>query len=151
MIRVFIQNEAGSDQKHMYDEKTLEYQRTVTVARAYPFPYGFILGTTAGDGCNLDCYVISRKSLKTGTIVECEPVALLEQMQNGEADHNVLAVLPGEGQEITETIEDTLREFIAGVFENYPNEQVSTGKLLAKQAAEAHIAALRDHCLVAKM
>ena len=55
MIKVFIQNEAGSDQKHLHDEKTLEYKHTVRVSRSYPFPYGFILDTTSEDGDNLDC------------------------------------------------------------------------------------------------
>ena len=89
MIKVFIQNEAGSDQKHFHDEKTLEYKRTITVSRPYPFPYGFILNTTSEDGDNLDCYVITEQSLKTGMLVECEPIALLEQIEDGDEDHNV--------------------------------------------------------------
>jgi inorganic pyrophosphatase len=44
-VRVFIQNEAGSNQKHYHDEKTLEWKRVASVSSAYPFPYGFIVGT----------------------------------------------------------------------------------------------------------
>ncbi len=63
-MKVFIENEAGSDQKNVYNEKTLEYRETFTVSRKYPFPYGFILKTTSGDGDNLDCFVITEQKLK---------------------------------------------------------------------------------------
>ena len=53
IIRVFVQNEAGSMQTHYHDEKTLTYLRSAPVAHAYPYPYGFILGTEARDGCNV--------------------------------------------------------------------------------------------------
>ncbi len=33
-VRVFIQNEAGSDQKNYHDEKRLVWQRVATVSRA---------------------------------------------------------------------------------------------------------------------
>ena len=49
-VQVFIQNEAGSNQKHHHNEKTLEWKRVAKVSRAYPFPYGFIVGTSADDG-----------------------------------------------------------------------------------------------------
>ena len=70
-MKVFIENEAGSNQKNLYNEKTLEYRKTVGVSRKYPYPYGFILETTSGDGDNLDCFILTEKKLKTGSIVNC--------------------------------------------------------------------------------
>lgn len=61
-MKVFIENEAGSNQKNIYDEKTLEYKKTVTISRKYPYPYGFIIDTTSGDGDNLDVFIITEKS-----------------------------------------------------------------------------------------
>ena len=49
-LKVFIQNEAGSTQKHYHNEKTLQWRRTEKVSRPHPYPYGFILGTTSADG-----------------------------------------------------------------------------------------------------
>ena len=141
MIRVFIQNEAGSDQKHLHDEKTLEYKRTVTVSRPYPFPYGFILDTTSEDGDNLDCFVITKQPLKTGSLVECEPIALLEQIEDGEEDHNVLAALQGEAPEIDQAMMDTFREFTFHVFDHVPGKEIAVGRLLPREAAEQHIRA----------
>ena len=139
MIKVFIQNEAGSDQKHFHDEKTLEYKRTITVSRPYPFPYGFILDTTSEDGDNLDCYVITEQSLKSGMLVECEPIALLEQIEDGDEDHNVLAALPGEAPEIDQAMMDTFQEFTLHVFDHIPGKEITVGRLLPREAAEAHI------------
>ncbi len=144
MIKVFIQNEAGSDQKHLHDEKTLEYERTVTVSRPYPFPCGFILDTKSEDGDNLDCFVITEQPLKTGMLVECEPIALLEQIEDREEDHNILATLPGEAPEIDSATMDTFREFTSHVFDHIPGKEIATGRLLPREAAEAQIRLCSD-------
>ena len=80
-MKVFIENEAGSDQKNLYNEKTLKYKKTVTVSKKYPYPYGFIIDTTSGDGDNLDVFVVTNKKLNRGQIVECDPIGLMEQIE----------------------------------------------------------------------
>jgi hypothetical protein len=35
-MKVFVENEAGTDQKNIYNEKTLKYIKTVTVSRNTP-------------------------------------------------------------------------------------------------------------------
>jgi inorganic pyrophosphatase len=69
---VFIENEAGSTLKNHHDERALTFLRSEKVSRAYPFPYGFIIGTTNADGDCLDCFVIAKRALRTGEVVECE-------------------------------------------------------------------------------
>jgi len=95
-VKVFVQNEAGSFVKRMHNEKTLEPRGSSNVSSPYPFPYGFILHTSADDGLNVDCYVLTSQPLRTGQIVNCEPIALMEQFEDCKEDHNVLAVIPGE-------------------------------------------------------
>jgi inorganic pyrophosphatase len=99
-VRVFIQNEAGSNTKHYHDETTLEWKRTADVSLPYPYPYGFIIGTAAEDGCNVDCFVITDRTLKTGQLIECDAVGLMEQFEDGQDDHNVLACPLGEVVEV---------------------------------------------------
>jgi inorganic pyrophosphatase len=70
-MKVFIQNEADSFVKNFHDEKTLGFMGAARVSRAYPLPYGFILNTTGDDGLNVDCFVLTKSSLRTGQIVEC--------------------------------------------------------------------------------
>lgn len=143
-IRVFVQNEAGSTQKRLYDEKRLIHLRTVEVLRPYPFPYGFVIGTTSDDGDNLDCFVLTIRPLTTGTIVDCAPVALLEQIEDGAEDHNVLAIPVGEEPVDLESATVQLRAFIAHVFDHVPGKAIATGRLLDATAAEHHIKACLD-------
>jgi len=144
MIKVFIQNEAGSKLKNMHNEKTLEYQETRTVSRPYPYPYGFILNTTCEDHLNLDCFVITDHPLKTGEIVECEPLGIMEQIEDGQEDHNILARLLDEYPTITEEVQARFTEFVCHVFDHVGGKRISVGRFLDKQAAELHIQAHLD-------
>lgn len=138
-MKVFIENEAGSDQKNLYNEETLEYKKTVTVSRKYPFPYGFILGTTSGDGDNLDCFVITEQKLKTGQTVECEPIGLMEQVEDGKEDYKILARLPGEETTIGDEIRSKLTDFVLHIFDHKADKLVQVGRYLGKEDAEKYI------------
>ena len=138
-MKVFIENEVGSDQKHLYNEKTLEFNKAITVSRKYPYPYGFTLNTTSGDGDNLDCFVLTKQILKTGQIIECEPIGMVEQFENGKEDHNILAVMPNENIELTGEIKENLTEFIKHVFDHRPHKVVTVGNFLSKDTATALI------------
>jgi inorganic pyrophosphatase len=140
-IRVFVQNEAGSTQKNVHDEKTLTYVGTGLVSHAYPFPYGFVVGTDAGDGCNVDCYVITDRVLRTGQVLDCEPIGLMEQFEDGIDDHNVLARPAGENATITAIVEAKLTEHVLECFRHVDGKQMRVGRFLGADDAEAHIAA----------
>ena len=142
--QVFIQNEAGSDEKHYHDEKTLEWRGTVRVSRPYPYPYGFIVDTTSPDGCNVDCFVLTHRPLKTGEVVECEPLGLMEQIEDGQEDHNVLAKPDGEDTTVTWAVEAQLTEFVCHVFDHIDGKKIQVGRFLGASEAEAHVAAYRD-------
>lgn len=152
-MKVFIENEAGSNQKNFYNEKTLEYKKTVTVSRKYPYPYGFILDTTSGDGDNLDCFIITDKELRSGQVVECEPVGLMEQIETAwgkskggieEEDHNVLAILSSEEIEIDDRVKKKLRDFVSHVFDHLPNKKVRVGNFLDVDSALQYIKKRKD-------
>ena len=109
------------------------------VYRAYPLPYGFILGTTADDGMNVDCFVLTKDPLCTGQIVECEPIALMEQFEDGKEDHNVIAIMHDGEANIEEGLRETLVEFVTHVFDHIPGKQISAGAFLGRDAAFRHI------------
>jgi len=134
-IKVFIENEAGSNQKNLHDEKTLEYKKTVTVSREYPYPYGFIPDTTSGDGDNLDCFILTDKKLKTGDIVECEPIGIMIQKEDGKEDNNILAVLKDEQAEVDEQVKSKLKEFVSHVFDHLEGKKIEVGDFLGKEDA----------------
>ena len=142
MIQVCIEVEAGSCEKHRYNEKTLEYKGTRRSSRPYPYPYGFILGTRAADGDNVDCYLITNERLQSGTIVECEAIGLLEQDEDGEVDHKVLAAMPGQDVEVSQGLLQELRDFIYAIFTQ--EACVRVGRMLPREAALQHIQACRE-------
>ena len=144
MIKVLIEVEAGSCDKNLYNEKTLEYKGTRRISRSYPYPYGFIIGTSAADGDSVDCYLITNDKLKSGTIVECEPIGLLEQDEDGEVDHKVLAAIPGQDVELGQGLLKELRDFIYAVFTQFPEVRVSVGGILPREAALHHIQEFRE-------
>ena len=139
MIQVFIQVAAGSCDKNFYDERTLEYLGTRHVSRPYPYPYGFIIGTSAADGDCVDCYLITSDELTAGSIVECEPVGLLLQDEDGEIDHKVLGTIPGQNVVVGQELLQELQEFIYTLFAEYPDMQVRVGPILSKKAALHHL------------
>jgi inorganic pyrophosphatase len=143
-MRVFIENEAGSRRKHVYDERTLALLSSVDVSAAYPYPYGFVLGTRGGDGDAVDCFVLTAAPLPSGTIVDCEPIGLIEQVEDGAVDHKVLAVPRGAQAKLDAAVIVQLRDFIARVFAHVPDKRIELGRLLGRPAAEDHLVKCRD-------
>jgi inorganic pyrophosphatase len=105
-MRVFVENPAGLAIKHHHAEKSLEFLGTTAVSRAYPYPYGFVLGTTSEDGDNVDCFIVTSTRLSRGDIVECHSIGLMEQLEDGLVDHNVLAALSGEQAFVDDKTQD---------------------------------------------
>jgi inorganic pyrophosphatase len=139
-VRVYIQNEAGSRTKHYHNEKTLQFKRKAQVSRPYPFPYGFVLDTTAADVCNVDCFVLTRRPLHAGEIVDCEPVALTEQFEDGQEDHNVLAVMTGEQAPLGEAVKQQLTEFVSHVFDHVSGKKIAVGNFRSSEDALNYLA-----------
>jgi len=131
-MKVFIENEAGSDVKNIFNEETLEFKKAVQVSSNYPFPYGFVVNTRSGDGDCLDCFVITSRSLKSKDIVEAEIIGMFEQIEDGKEDHKILAILPGEVVIITEEIKEIFRDFVKNVFSHRPGKTISIGRFLGK-------------------
>jgi inorganic pyrophosphatase len=139
-VKVFIENEAGSPVKHNHNEKTLVLESTTTVSRPFLFPYGFVLNTTADDGDNVDCYVLTGRKLRTGDIVECEAVGLMEQVEDGEIDHKVFARLVGEpGILLDEGRKAAFADFAEHVFEHIPGKKMEVGRFLDRDAALEYV------------
>ncbi|MCP3995703.1 MAG: hypothetical protein GY722_11645 [bacterium] len=138
-LRVFIENEAGSDTKHHYNEETFEELRTERVGAKYPYPYGFVPGTLAPDGDAADCFVVTGQAFSTGQFVDCEPVALLEQTEGGDTDHNVLATIPGEPPPDLAEAQRRISRFIEDFRADTPEQRGVAGRLLPIADALAYV------------
>jgi inorganic pyrophosphatase len=139
-MRVFVESEAGSDVRRVFDETTFVLRSERRVSAAYPFPYGFIVGTITDDGSAIDCFVLTAEPIRSGTIVIAEPVGLLEQIENDEIDHKVLAVPAGESWSVDAGLQGTLRAFIGDLFRPYADVRVEVGRILGPDVAIAFIA-----------
>jgi inorganic pyrophosphatase len=142
-FQVFIENERGWTRKNHHNDRTLTFERSESVSRAYPFPYGFIIDTVAADGDCLDCFVITNQELHTGDIVECEAIGLMEQVEDGLPDNNVLARLLDEQPTITREVEGVLGDFVRNVFSHLPERKVGVGRFLGAGEAQSEITAAR--------
>ena len=138
-MQVFIENQAGSRRKNIYDERTLRHLHTVDVSASYPYPYGFVIGTVSGDDDAVDCFVLTSEPLTAGTMLECDPIGLLEQVEDGEIDHKVLAVPSGGSATIDDAVVAALKEFVSGVFSHVPDKRMEIGRLLDRDAAENYL------------
>jgi len=139
MIKMLIQIEAGSCDRNVYNEKTLEYIKTSHGSHPYPYPYGFIVATSAEDADCVDCYLVTKNKVAAGSIVECEPVGLLEQYEDDEIDHKVLAVLPGEDTKLDPVVLEELQAFIKRIFSEFPDMHVRVGPVHPREAALHHL------------
>ncbi len=145
MIKVFIEAERGSPDKGVYDEKTFKYKGTKTALRAFPYAYGFIPDTLTDDEEAIDSYIITEKHLPAGSLVECEPVGVLEFFEGDESDQKIISVLPGEGDKdvLTAKLHDELAEFIYDIFKKFPEITIRVGEFLPRNAALKSIEAAK--------
>jgi len=140
-VRVFIENIAGSDLKHHHDEERFVVTRVERVGAPFPYPYGFVPGTLAPDGDAVDCFVITGRPLRTGDLVDAEVVGLMEQTDGGGANHDIVAVLPGDPLPDLAAVREALARFIEEVFRGLPGRESTAGRLLPVEDALAYLAA----------
>lgn len=139
ILQVFIENEAGSREKKIFDERTHEQVGTRPVSAAYPFPYGFVIGTSGGDGDAVDCFVITTRPLRSGTTIACRPIALLEKVEDGAIDHKVIAAPKEDSKTVSQADETALRTFVAGVFSHTSDKITTVGRMLGREAAQDYV------------
>jgi inorganic pyrophosphatase len=140
-VRVFIENLAGSDLKHHHDEARFVVTQVERVRAPFPYPYGFVPGTLAPDGDAVDCFVITGRPLRTGDLVEADVFGLMEQTDGGGANHNIVAVLPGDPLPDLDAVHAVLAQFIVEVFRGLPGRESTAGRLLPVPDAVAFLTA----------
>ena len=69
----------------------------------------------------------------------------MEQVEDGKTDHNVLVVIHGEKALVNKTVESTLTEFVARVFEHIPGKKITVGNFLDRDAALEYISSHQDN------
>lgn len=144
-MKVFIEAERNSSIRTRYNEQSFELLHQFDVLKPYPFAYGFIPGTAVSVRDALDCFVITRKPIKTGETIECEPLDAFIQHENKEEDLKIIAVDFEEQSEYDlARCVDEIQTFILEIFKDSPQIKISFGPLLGKAKTSATINAARE-------
>lgn len=93
-INAIIEVEKDTNAKYEYDEKfnIFKLSRCLYSSMRYTCSYGFIPQTLALDNDPLDVCIYNNVPIKTGTLVEVYPIAVLDMDDNGEKDYKVITV-----------------------------------------------------------
>lgn len=92
-INVVVECPKGTVHKYEYNPKGyMEIVRDLKKRYKYPYNYGFIPKTLAGDGDALDAIVFSDEPICSGTVVRCKVIGIIETMDEGFPDNKVLCV-----------------------------------------------------------
>ncbi len=144
----------GSKNKYEIDKETglIALDRAMHTTQDYPFDYGFIPQTYWDDDDPLDVVVLATFPLMPGVLVRVRPVALMNMIDDGEADDKVIAVPVDDPRwEEVEDLEDinkhTLKE-LEHFYSTYKKLQNKEVKVLGfKGRVEAEKAFNRGHKL----
>jgi inorganic pyrophosphatase len=93
-MNVIIEIPRGSKNKYEIDKETglIKLDRAMHTAQDYPFDYGFVPQTLWDDEDALDVIVLTTYPLSTGILVPVRPIAILNMIDDGDADDKVIGV-----------------------------------------------------------
>lgn len=92
-FNVVVEIPQGSAVKYELNRSgVLEVDRLIGAAEAYPYSYGFIPETLAGDGDPLDAVVVSAQAIEPKSVIACRPIGVLRMEDEAGPDEKILAV-----------------------------------------------------------
>ena len=97
-IEGFVEMVAGSDVKHVFDEKEnkLKVHRKTALPLPEPFNYGFIKGTMSEDGDPLDVFIMSDSKIELWATVNLKPIGMFYVKDEMGVDNKIIAVPEGD-------------------------------------------------------
>ena len=94
LVKVTVEVPKGCRNKYEFDHETqrIKRDRVLFSAVHYPADYGFIEGTLAEDGDEVDVLVLISEPTFSGCLVEARPVGVLQMKDEKGIDNKILAV-----------------------------------------------------------
>lgn len=91
-LRVLVECEKDSTCKYEYDDANdmMVVVRQLYKKYSYPYSYGSVPQTLAEDGDSLDAIVVSDEPIRSGTVINCLPLAIVRMIDNGEGDDKLI-------------------------------------------------------------
>ncbi len=138
-MKVFIEQSGEENLKSIFTKDTRVFIKNIFTNLSYPYPYGFIEKTLAPDGDNLDCYIITDQKIKSGSIVECITIGMVEWVEDGKEDNKVLMILPGGNFSIGDEVKQKITYFAEHFFDDVQGKKYTLGKFIGKKEADEYI------------
>ena len=92
-LRVLVECQKGSIHKYEYDPRgVLTVVRDLNKRYKYPYNYGCVPRTLAGDNDPLDVIVLSTEKFLPTTVLNCKVVGVIKMIDNGEEDDKILCI-----------------------------------------------------------
>lgn len=126
-VNVFIEIPQGVSVKYELDKESevIFVDRFLYTEMDYPFNYGFIPGTQAGDGDPIDVLVLSSKPVTVGVVIPSRTLGMLAMEDEAGEDAKIIAVPQSSVDpkfssynDVSDIPEET-KEKIRYFFENY--------------------------------
>jgi inorganic pyrophosphatase len=94
IVDVVVEISKGSRNKYEYDHASgrIKLNRVLSSSVHYPADYGFILGTEAEDGDEVDVLVLIEEPTFPGCLIEAKPIGYLEMHDEKGGDNKIIAV-----------------------------------------------------------
>lgn len=94
VVRVIVEVPKGSRNKYEYDRRSgrIKLDRVLFSAVHYPADYGYVEGTLAEDGDEVDILVLIDEPTFPGCLIEAKPIGMLRMMDEKGIDNKILAV-----------------------------------------------------------
>ncbi|HET6145416.1 MAG TPA: inorganic diphosphatase [Candidatus Acidoferrales bacterium] len=160
LINIVIETQRGSGTKMKYDDhlRAFRVEKTLPLGMVFPFAFGFVPSTKAGDGDPLDVLVMGEAELPWGGIVLGNAIAVMEceQRANGKTERNdrVIAVPLDfkKRQAMLPRIifDNTLRHAIIDFFIKYNELQRKEFRVLGFHGQQNALEIIRDNMVSAK-
>jgi len=89
LITVIIETPKGSRNKYAFDvqEKIFSLKRVLPSGMEFPYDFGFVPSTIAGDGDPLDALVLMDEPAFPGCRLSCRPIGIIEGCQGSKKHH----------------------------------------------------------------
>lgn len=153
-INAIVETPKGSRNKYAYDENTdtFKLKKPLPAGMVFPFDFGFLPSTIAGDGDPLDVLVLTDAPTFPGCLVECRVLGVIkvEQEEEGKKVRNdrVIAVhkntrLYSSANNINNLPEGLVHE-IVHFFASYNNVSEDVFTALGNEGPETAIKLIRD-------
>ncbi|MDP3279039.1 MAG: inorganic diphosphatase [Deltaproteobacteria bacterium] len=94
ILNVVVETPRGSRNKYKYDEELglFRLNRVLFAGASFPFDFGFVPQTKAGDGDPLDVLVLMDAPAFPGCLVYARPIGVLRAKKDGKENHRLIAI-----------------------------------------------------------